>query len=101
VLAIWPDPSGPVPGRVGVTPWSGFPAARELVEHYSLHSGRDVSDIAWYKVLACYKLGIVNEGTYARACAGHASIETGKYLHQFAIGLFERAGRWIGEVRGE
>jgi aminoglycoside phosphotransferase (APT) family kinase protein len=98
VLATWPDPSGPVPGTVGVKPWSGFPAAGELIEHYSLHSGRDVSGIAWYKVLACYKLGIVNEGTYARACAGQASMETGKYLHQFAIGLFERAGRWIGEV---
>jgi aminoglycoside phosphotransferase (APT) family kinase protein len=98
VLATWPDPSGPVLGTVGVTPWSGFPAAGELVEHYALHSGRDVSGIAWYKVLACYKLGIVNEGTYARACAGQASVETGKYLHQFAIGLFERAGRWIGEA---
>lgn len=67
VLATWPDPSGPVPGKVDAKPWSGFPTAGELVEHYSLHSGRDVSGIAWHKVLACYKLGIVNEGTHARA----------------------------------
>ena len=95
VLATWPDPSGPAAGTVGATPWSGFPEAGELVEHYAHQSGRDVSEIAWYKVLACYKLGIINEGTYARACAGQASMETGKYLHRFAIGIFERAVRWI------
>jgi len=95
VLATWPDASGPTPGTVGATPWSGFPEADELVEHYAYHSGHDVSAIAWYKVLACYKLGIINEGTYARAWAGQASMETGRYLHGFAIGLFERAVRWI------
>jgi aminoglycoside phosphotransferase (APT) family kinase protein len=47
VLATWPDPSGPVLGTVGATPWSGFPAAGKLVEHYALHSRRDVSGIAW------------------------------------------------------
>ena len=95
VLATWPEASGLTLGTVGATPWSGFPEADELVAHYAHHSGRDVSDIAWHKVLACYKLGIINEGTYARACAGQASMETGIYLHRFAIGLFERAVRWI------
>src|SRR5260370_41746186 len=98
VLAAWPDPSGPILGTVGAEPWAGFPRADELVAHYAQYSGRDVSDIAWYAVLGCYKLGIVNEGTYARACAGKASIETGRFLHRFSIGLFERALRWIEDA---
>jgi hypothetical protein len=42
-------------------------------------------------VLACFKLGIVLEGTYARACAGLAPRETGDALHTTTIRLFERA----------
>ena len=37
------------------------------------------------------KLGILLEGTHARACAGKAPRETGDKLHGRAIHLFERA----------
>jgi hypothetical protein len=42
-------------------------------------------------VLACYKLGSILEGTFARACAGRAPKETGDYLHASTLALFERA----------
>jgi hypothetical protein len=42
-------------------------------------------------VLACFKLGIVLEGTYARACAGKAPQEVGDLLHATTLGLFARA----------
>lgn len=98
LLCSWPDEAGHLPGGVSaqVRPWEGFPAASELVEHYRARSGRDLSDIGWYTVLACYKLGIILEGTYARACAGRAPKETGDTLHGHTISLFERALRWIG-----
>ncbi len=55
-----------------------------------------MSHIGWYAVLACYKLGIILEGTHARACAGKAPKETGDMLHASTVGLFERALRRIG-----
>ena len=79
-------------------PAHGLPSARELVAHYAAHSTRDVSAINWYSVLACYKLGIILEGTYARACAGKAARETGAQLHAQTIGLFERALAWISQA---
>ena len=75
-----------------------MPSERELVAHYAAHSTRDVSAINWYAVLACYKLGIILEGTYARACAGKAARETGAQLHAQTIGLFERALAWISQA---
>jgi aminoglycoside phosphotransferase (APT) family kinase protein len=52
--------------------------------------------IHWYGVLACYKLGIILEGTYARACAGKAPKATGDQLHrEHHQWLLERANRWI------
>jgi aminoglycoside phosphotransferase (APT) family kinase protein len=98
LMATWPERVGPedgAGGSVGVTPWDGFPRLAELVEHYRPRTDRDLSAIEWYAVLACYKLGIILEGTHARACAGRAPVETGDRLHAQTVGLFERALRWI------
>jgi aminoglycoside phosphotransferase (APT) family kinase protein len=92
LLATWPEGNS---GTVSVTPWEGFPSADELVAHYAKQTTRDLSHIHWYGVLACYKLGIILEGTYARACAGKAPKATGDQLHASTIGLLERANRWI------
>lgn len=92
LLATWPEGNT---GTVSVTPWEGFPTADELVAHYAAQTTRDLSGLHWYSVLACYKLGIILEGTYARACAGKAPKETGDRLHASTIGLLERALRWI------
>jgi len=96
LLATWPD-SGAADGwAVAVTPWEGFASAEELLAHYARHSARDLRAIGWYKVLACFKLAVILEGTHARACAGMAPVETGDRLHAHAAGLLERAARWIG-----
>jgi aminoglycoside phosphotransferase (APT) family kinase protein len=94
LLATWPD-AGEGAGSVAVQPWEGFPSADELVAHYAGRTTRDLSAIHWYGVLACYKLGIILEGTHARACAGKAPKATGDDLHRRTIWLLERANRWI------
>jgi hypothetical protein len=45
--------------------------------------------------MACFKLGIVLEGTHARAFAGLAPKETGDMLHSITLGLFRRAQAFI------
>ncbi|MDB5430871.1 MAG: phosphotransferase family protein [Caulobacter sp.] len=96
LLATWPEEADPPPEKTQVTPWLGFPTAEELVAHYGAHSGRDLSAVTWYGVLACYKLGIILEGSHARACAGRAPKDIGDRLHAQTVALFERALRWIG-----
>jgi aminoglycoside phosphotransferase (APT) family kinase protein len=93
VLATWPDGDGE--STVSVKPWIGFPTAAELIERYRAGSERDLSATEWYLALACYKLGILLEGTYARACAGKAPRDLGERLHGRAIVLLERAARLI------
>jgi aminoglycoside phosphotransferase (APT) family kinase protein len=95
LLATWPEVEGPEPGNVAVAPWEGFPTAQELVERYGRRIDRDLTNIHWYGVLACYKLGIILEGTHARAAAGKAEVATGDRLHAQTLGLFRRALRWI------
>lgn len=96
LLATWPDAGGDSPvGSNQVVPWDGFPAAGELVERYRLGTQRDLDAIDWYAVLACYKLGLILEGTHARACAGKAPMDVGERLHASTVKLFERALGWI------
>lgn len=96
LLATWPGPggSGPLP-MVRVEPWDGFPSAGELVSRYAARTGRDLEHLAWYAVLACFRLGIILEGTNARAAAGLAHRGTGDALRRAAVGLFERALDWM------
>jgi len=68
-----------------------LPSASELIEHYLARSSRSPDSVEWYVVLACYRLGIILEGTHARACAGRADRQTGDLLHSATVGLFERA----------
>jgi aminoglycoside phosphotransferase (APT) family kinase protein len=95
MLATWPLPDGSHHSTNNVKPFDGFPTAAELIAYYAERSPRDMSNVRWYAVLACYKLGILLEGTHARACAGQAPAATGERLHRATLGLFGRAAEWI------
>ena len=69
----------------------GLASPDELIQRYAANTTRDLSDIDWYAVMACFKLGIILEGTNARAAAGLAPKEIGDFLHTATVRLFERA----------
>jgi aminoglycoside phosphotransferase (APT) family kinase protein len=75
----------------------GLATRSELVARYAERSTRDLSAIHWYAALAGFKLGIVLEGTYARACAGKADRDLGEMFHQVACSLVERAQTFATE----
>nr|WP_084523641.1 phosphotransferase family protein [Nocardia inohanensis] len=73
----------------------GLPTAAEMIEHYARFSDRDLSAITWYTVLAGFKLGIILEGTHARAVAGKAPKAIGDHLHAITLQLFAEAAALI------
>jgi len=97
LLATWPD-EGDV--SVGATSLyvqaGGLPERRELVACYAEGSTRSLDALDWYIAMACFKLGIVLEGTHARAFAGKAPVEIGDLLHAITLGLFRRARAIVG-----
>ncbi|GAA7766829.1 aminoglycoside phosphotransferase [Cupriavidus sp. SHE] len=98
LVATWPDANGRGAGSIRVSPWHGFPAASELVAYYRERSDRDLGAIDWYVVLARFKLGILLEGSYARSCAGKASVEQGEQHHASALRLLLQASEQIAEL---
>lgn len=92
LLATWPgDDGGTISGGSPLAEAGGLPSRKEVVDWYADRSSRDVSAATWYDVLACFKLGIVLEGSNARADAGLAPREIGDRLHAHTLNLFDRA----------
>ncbi|MEE2032659.1 phosphotransferase family protein [Rhodococcus chondri] len=96
IFAMWPERDGaPDLLESSLAAAGGLPTRAALLERYTANTDRDLSAIDWYTALAGFKLGIILEGTYARACSGQASTEVGDRLHRYALQLFERTLRFL------
>jgi len=92
VLSLWPGENASSSTSSAASFHApGLPSADEVIERYAQRSGRDLTHFAWYRVLACYRLGLILEGTHARACAGMAPKAVGDQLHATTVALLERA----------
>jgi aminoglycoside phosphotransferase (APT) family kinase protein len=91
LLATWDLVGAPEEFAGRLARAGGLATADELAERYAIRSGRSLDRLPWYVVLASFKLGIILEGTFARARSGQAPTEIGDRLHTTAITLFERA----------
>ncbi|TDD34212.1 phosphotransferase family protein [Saccharopolyspora elongata] len=99
LLAVWADP-----GETGdlmdsrLAEAGGVATPDELVARYAASGARSLEHLTWYRALACFKLGIVLEGTYARSLAGKATAALGSWMHTRTLKLFERANRLIEQA---
>ncbi|MEA3056113.1 MAG: hypothetical protein QOD30_1545 [Actinomycetota bacterium] len=93
LLATWPTSGAGVAAGLGTL---ALPSPDDVIAQYAKGSSRDLSHVGWYHVLACYRLGIILEGTNARADAGQAPREIGDLLHAHTVSLFEQALELIG-----
>ena len=91
LLATWRQADGSSVFGHALGGQDGLASTDDLLQRYAANTVRDLSHITWYTVLACFKLGIVIEGTLARACAGKAEKEVGDQLHAATVHLFQRA----------
>jgi aminoglycoside phosphotransferase (APT) family kinase protein len=87
LLATWPHQDAPA---VSVAA-PGLPSPDEVIDRYAVASGSDLTHLPWFRVLACYRLGLILEGTHARAFAGLAPKEIGDQLHATTVALLEQA----------
>lgn len=66
----WTDPGRSVVRTNDPTGIPGFPAFDDLVHRYAARTGRDVSNIGYYKAFASFRLAVISEGVYARYLHG-------------------------------
>ena len=95
-LVYWGEPGDAERSRgpgayASVTAQPGFHTRAELVAEYERASGRDVSAIEFYEVLALYKLAVISEGAFARWRAGLTAGEGFEHVERASVPLCEAA----------
>jgi aminoglycoside phosphotransferase (APT) family kinase protein len=93
MLICWPLDPDPINAGSQLAALGGLATRRELVDAYRAAGGRQTSHLDWYLAMACFKLGIVIEGTWSRFLAGQANREAGERLHASAQNLIELGTR--------
>ena len=73
----------------------GLASRRELLEAYWNAGGRETPKLDWYMAMACFKLGVVIEGTWSRYLMGKASRDAGEALHANAQNLIDVGTRVV------
>jgi aminoglycoside phosphotransferase (APT) family kinase protein len=96
LMSFWIEPGerddfAEVAGNVTTNP--GFPTRDEMVARYADRSGRDVTDLTAYVVLAIWKLAILLEASYARHLAGTTDDPFFALLDEGVPALLARARR--------
>lgn len=95
MISFWREASDPEVAvfteTTQVTEAPGFRTRAELIDRYSSATGRDVTALDWYQVLAIWKLAILLEGSYARHLAGMTDDPFFAKMEQGVPALAERA----------
>ncbi|MCV7222177.1 phosphotransferase family protein [Mycolicibacterium elephantis] len=89
MLICWPLETNTITAGAALAELGGLASRRELLEAYLGAGGRRTSMLDWYVAMACFKLGIVIEGTWSRFLVGQASRDAGERLHANAQNLIE------------
>lgn len=97
LMATWPGVM-PRESPVGVEPLAHLPGPESVLKLYCERSGNTPEELVFFRVLAAYRLGLILEGTQARAAAGLAPIETGQRLHEMADNLVQLAHTIIAKT---
>ena len=89
MLVCWPVETNTITAGAQLAALGGLASRRELLDAYLAAGGRETSSLDWYLAMACFKLGIVIEGTWSRYLVGQASRDAGERLHSNAQYLID------------
>jgi aminoglycoside phosphotransferase (APT) family kinase protein len=93
MLICWPLETNTITAGAELAALGGLATRRELLEAYLAAGGRETPSLDWYLAMACFKLGIVIEGTWSRFLVGQASRDAGERLHSNAQNLIDLGTR--------
>jgi aminoglycoside phosphotransferase (APT) family kinase protein len=71
LCATWAEPDdsdNPMLALSAATRLDGFACRADLIDGYARRTGRDVTGLAWYEVLALWKCAVFLEASYRRYC---------------------------------
>jgi aminoglycoside phosphotransferase (APT) family kinase protein len=77
----------------------GFPYYHELVERYAARTGRDTSEVEYYRAFSSFRLAVISEGVYARYLHGVMGEADADTVAGFKAGVERLADAALAAVR--
>lgn len=97
LMNFWPEAGDPtIYGLPQPTQKPGFPTKAELLARYEERTGYAMTDLAFYRTLALWKLAILLEGLYKRFKAGKADSDWFAVLEHVVPAMATQAREWTG-----
>lgn len=93
MLICWPLETNTITAGAALAALGGLATRGELLKAYAAAGGRETEQLDWFLAMACFKLGIVIEGTWSRFLVGQASRDAGQRLHTSAQNLIDLGTR--------
>jgi aminoglycoside phosphotransferase (APT) family kinase protein len=99
LLVYWAEPGDGDQALLGVAPTvlPGFARRSDLLARYSASSGRDVSQISYYRAFGFWKLACILQGVHVRYAGGAAAGDRSG-VEQFAAHVGRLGERALAEV---
>jgi aminoglycoside phosphotransferase (APT) family kinase protein len=99
LLVYWAEPEDDDQALLGVAPTTlpGFARRSELMGHYAALSGRNVSEISYYRAFGYWKLACILQGVHVRYAGGAAAGDRSG-VDQFAAHVGRLAEQALAEV---
>ncbi len=99
LLVYWAEPEDGDQALIGVAPTAlpGFARRSDLMQRYAELSGRDVSQISYYRAFGFWKLACILQGVHARYAGGAAAGDRSG-ADQFAAHVGRLGQRALAEV---
>ena len=97
LMNFWPEDGDPtIYGLPQPTQQPGYPSKIELLARYEQKTGYAMTDLAFYRTLALWKLAILLEGLYKRFLAGKADSDWFAVLEHVVPQMGRQAREWTG-----
>ena len=93
ILASYPregEPTTPTQDLARAVLEPGYPSREELAERYAARTGRDLSDLSWYRAMSDWKIGVLYE--YARRRGEDAYYADPALVERFLAAAHRAAG---------
>jgi aminoglycoside phosphotransferase (APT) family kinase protein len=98
LMAGWSDPGEPPRFASYCVPREGLPTRSELAERYAERTGRDLSDLEFFTVLAIFKLACVLEGNYRLFATGKSDKDIHRRQGDIVLNLIGTAEETVRGV---
>jgi aminoglycoside phosphotransferase (APT) family kinase protein len=100
VLALWVEPGDPPALQHSTMPivGPGFPSRCDIVERYAARTGRDVSNVGWYRAFNIFRYAVIDQQIYVRYRRGQTQDDRFRDLGAVVKQLIETGRALVAEA---